>query len=48
MKKKPLLNLRSSAVEHCLDKAGVTGSNPVAPTIKSSKCNKHLLQPQLN
>ncbi len=25
--------MRSSAVEHCLDTAGVTGSNPVAPTI---------------
>ena len=26
-------SLRSSVVEHCLDTAGVTGSNPVAPTI---------------
>mgnify|MGYP001172458987 CR=1 FL=1 len=25
--------VRSSAVEHCLDTAGVTGSIPVAPTI---------------
>ena len=27
--------MRSSAVEHCLDTAGVTGSIPVAPTIKA-------------
>ena len=27
--------MRSSVVEHCLDTAGVTGSNPVAPTIFS-------------
>ncbi len=26
------LRVRSSAVEHCLDTAGVTGSIPVAPT----------------
>ena len=29
--------MRSSAVEHCLDTAGVTGSNPVAPTITAQK-----------
>ena len=31
--------MRSSAVEHCLDTAGVTGSIPVAPTIRAQKIN---------
>jgi len=32
----------SSAVEHCLHTAGVTGSNPVPPTSIIAKEIKHL------